>query len=198
VLPLPPLRSPARAVAAAATLVLLAGAGPARALSSFTLALDPAQSALTPAVGDAAPLSGRLHIEVGDLPLTGDTSFQIVLASGTATGGGSFSLDPTVPTAGLGVLFNDGSFLVPTLFLSIDLGNGAQDLAVPDVTGQLEFDATGTVVTGLTARFDVDSLGPAGVVGVTVTAVPEPSPGLLAATGATVLLASRRCRRTAR
>jgi hypothetical protein len=198
VLPLIPFRSHARAVAAAATLLLLAGAGPARALSSFTLALDPAQSALTPAVGDPAPLWGLLHIQVGDLPLTGNTSFQIVLASASATGGGSFGLDPTIPTAGLGVLFGDGSFLVPTLFLRVDLGNGAQDLAVPDVTGQLEFDATGTVVTGLTAHFDVDSLGPAGVVGVTVAAVPEPSPGLLAATSLTVLLVSRCSRRAAR
>ena len=95
--------------------LLLALASPAQALSIVTLALDPAQSALTPEVGGAQSLSGTITIEVGALPLGGaNTTFDLVALSATASGGATITLDPSVANPGLGVLTPAGTYFVQT------------------------------------------------------------------------------------
>jgi hypothetical protein len=179
-----------RIVWAAAGLVLcsaIAAASPAAALS-FTLPLV-APSAITPMGGSAQPLSGSLVVAIGTLPAVSNTTFQLTDVS-VAGGGATFALDPSVPSAGLGVLHPDGSFLFPTLFLQVDDGSGPQDLAIPNVTGLASFSGGGTALVGLDASFDVDS--PSGTLAVRVVAAPEPATLLLVAAGLATLRAARR------
>jgi hypothetical protein len=152
--------------------VAVAGASPATALSIFTLPLV-APSAITPSGGPAEPLAGSLTIAIGSLPLVANTSLQLTDVSVATSGGATFALDPDVPSAGLGVLHPDGSFLIPTLFLRVDVGSGPEDLAIPNVTGTTSFSGGGTTLVGLDSSFDVDS--PAGPLAVRVVAAPEPA-----------------------
>jgi MYXO-CTERM domain-containing protein len=94
-----------------------------------------------------------------------------------------------IPAAGLGVLAADGSFLIPTLFLVVDAGTGPLDLAIPDLEGQLDFDDP--ALLRLETSFAVDTLGPDGIVTVTVVATPEPGPALLALLALAALGATR-------
>jgi len=173
-------------------LAALAAASPARALG-FTLALDPAQSLFTPEGGGPAEmLSGTLRLEVDALPLLANTGMALTDVAVASSGGLAIGLDPTLASPGLGVLFADGSFLIPTLFLRIVNGAQTFDLAVTDVTGSL--DLAGTEVTGLQSSFALDTdLEMSGSAGVEIQAVPEPGTGLALAFALAALAA--RCSR---
>jgi len=167
----------------------IAAASPAAALSVFALPLV-APSAITPMGGSAEPLSGSLVVAIGTLPAVANTTFQLTDVSVVASDGTTFALDPSVPSAGLGVLHPDGSFLFPTLFLQVDDGSGPQDLAIPNVTGLASFSGGGTALVGLDASFDVDS--PSGTLAVRVVAAPEPATLFLVAAGLAALRGGRR------
>jgi hypothetical protein len=168
-------------------------AAPAGAVG-ITLHLDPALSSLDPEFAAAQPLSGQLRFEVGALPVTGNTSFDASAIDVSSGDGTTISLDPNVASPGLGVINDAGSFLIPTLFLQLDDG-GITTQTVVDVTGSVVFGRNGDTIKSLSTSFDVDSGGPAGIVSVTIVAVPEPSTLLLAAGG--LLLLARRARREA-
>jgi len=178
-----------RPVLIAAALLALAPA--AHAVSIVTLPLDPALSALVPEAGAAQALSGSITLRVGALPLAGaNTSFDVIGLALAASGGATIGLDPAIANPGLGVLTPAGAFLVPTLFVRIDDGT-IQDLAIPDVTGNVVFGAGGAALTRLEASFAIDTGGPAGIVTVNVTAVPEPAAAALLALGLAALGARR-------
>ena len=163
---------------------MLGSAGPAAALSVFTLDLAPSSS-----VG-GEPLAGSLTVAIGTLPLAGNTTLQLTDVAATA-GGGSFSLDPSIPTAGLGVAHADGSFLIPTLFLRVDVGTGPLDLAIPNVTGTLELSNGGLTLTRLETAFDVDAGDPPESIPVRVVATPEPVAAWLVGLGLLLLSLGR-------
>ncbi len=175
----------------ALVLAALLAAPDARAVG-FDLTLDPALSELDPADGSPAPLSGTLRVDLGSLPpLVGNTTFDLVDVA--VTGGGfSITLDPDLSAPGLGVLRPDGSFLIPNLFLRLDDGLMEFDQTLSDVQGA--FVPCGGV-TCLETSFQVDSLGPAGLIDVRVVAigeVPEPSPWLLLPLAGAAALRRRR------
>ena len=158
----------------------VATATPAAALSIFTLPLV-APSAITPEGGSPEPLAGTLTVAIGSLPLVANTTLELTDVSVATGSGATFALDPGVASAGLGVLHPDGSFLIPTLFLQVDVGSGPQDLAIPNVTGTASFSGGGSVLVGLDTAFDVDS--PSGALAVRVVAAPEPATFVLLAIG---------------
>lgn len=168
----------------------------ARAVS-FDLILDPAFSQLDPANGPPAPLSGTLRVDLGSLPpLVGNTTFDLVDVA-VSGGGFTITLDPDLSAPGLGVLRPDGSFLIPNLFLRLYDGLMAFDQTLTDVQGT--FGPCGGPFC-LETRFQVDSLGPAGLIDVRVRAlaeVPEPSLLLLLSLAAAAGL-RRRCTEIAR
>ena len=142
----------------------------------FDLVLTGA-SELVPTVGVPEPLSGTLRIEIDDPSAVVPTSIRVLDLD--VTGGGLMAmLDETVLSPGIGVLFPDASFLVPTLFLVLDAGAGAFALAIPDVEGTAQLDEQSELL--LETSFAIDADDPAGVVSVNIVAVPEPSGGLLA------------------
>jgi hypothetical protein len=159
-------------------------AATASALSMFTLDLAPSS-----AVG-GAPLVGSIAVAIGSLPLVGNTTLQLTDVSASA-GGTSISLDPSIPTAGLGIAHADGSFLIPTLFLQVDAGGGPQDLAIPDVTGTLDFSDAGATLVRLETGFDVDAGDPPTTLSVHVVATPEPGAAGLLAIGLLLLSVGR-------
>lgn len=175
-----------RVFGALAGLWVLSLAAPAGALT-----IDPSQSSIVPQVGVAESLSGTIDVSIGSVPLTQNTTFDVVGLS-AAAGGATFTLDPASPGPGLGVIGVSGAFLIPTLFLAVDPGGGAFPLAVPNVTGTALFDASGTLLRELSTTFQIDSGGPEGILTVTVVAVPEPSGLLLAAAGLVALGLRRR------
>ena len=201
-----------RVVAALGAVAIAGAAAPARELGlaclegfrASYLALDPAQSTVAPESGEPQALSGLIRVEVGSLPLTAATLFEIVRVEARGDDLGPVRLDPTIASAGLGTLFVDRSFLVPTLFLRVPDPRSPddlppQDLAVTNVAGTLELDpACGDTVTRLTSSFEVDSLGPAGVLSVTIVATPEPRSGWPGAAAALALLRWRRARQALR
>jgi hypothetical protein len=189
---------PLRLLLLGVAVVGLGGAAPARAVTSFQLALDPAQSVATPEAGSPQALSGFVRIDLDALPLSAPARFQIGrVAVGAAGQPRSIHLDGDLPSAGLGVLQPDGSFLVPTLFLTLTTDGPPQDLAIPNVAGTLELDASGLSVTRLESSLQTDSLGVPGVVSVSIVATPEPGAGALAAIAALTLFVCRAVRRGA-
>ncbi|MDJ0850525.1 MAG: PEP-CTERM sorting domain-containing protein [Myxococcota bacterium] len=187
-LPLPRRRRSSRQIAGPAALALLLAAGSAQAVS-LTLEIDPAQSRITPESGAPESLAGTITVELGDSPpLAATTSFALTDVTASASGGLEIRLDPDLANPGLGALNPAGSFLVPTLFLELDAGAGPFDQTVVNLTG--------TLLDGrLETLFEVDTLGPQGVLSVQVVAVPEPSVLLLTSLGALGLGLARRTRR---
>jgi len=183
--------------AAALAAALLLSATPAAAVP-VGLVLDEGQSGLAPAPGPGAALSGTLALELGSLPpLASSTPFDVV-GLDVSGGGLEVALDGNVPGPGLGLLRPDGSFEIPSLFLTVTSGGLPTALTVLDVTGT--FGASGACggVLCLETSFDVDTLGPEGVVGVVlVAAVPEPASAALLSLGVGLLAAARRARRSA-
>ncbi len=169
----------------------LGWAGPAAAASIVTLSLDPTQSSLVPSSGPAETLSGTLVLSIGALPLGGsNTTFDVTGLAVAASGGATIGLDPDVPDPGLGVLRPDGAWLVPTLFVRVTRGSSL-DLAIPDVTGSVDFGPGGASITRLVTSFAIDT-GAGDVLTVNVVAVPEPGTLLLAASGLAVLASRAR------
>jgi len=178
-------RAALRGLAACAALAGGIGAAEtAAAVSVFTLDLAPSSSA------GGAPLVGSIAVAIGSLPLAGNATLQLTDVSASA-GGASISLDPSIPSAGLGVVHADGSFLIPTLFLEVDAGGGPQDLAVPDVTGTLAFSDAGATLVRLETSFDVDAGDPPATLSVQVIATPEPGVAGLLAIGLLLLRVGR-------
>lgn len=174
------LRSPLRAAGIAWPALALAGllAGPEASAVGFDLSLDPALSELDPANGSPAPLSGTGRVELGGLPpLAANTTFDLVELA--ASGAGLFiTLDPDLSNPGLGVLRPDGSFLIPNLFLRLDDGVLAFDQTILDVEGTFGASAACSGATCLETSFQIDSLGPRGLIDVRIVALavaPEPS-----------------------
>lgn len=178
--------------------LLLALAPPAGAVAIVTLAIDPAQSALVPQIGAAQALTGSITLRVGSLPPGGaSTSFDVIALSASASGGATIGLDPGAGSPGLGVLSPAGSFLIPTLFVRITDG-ASTDLAIPDVSGSVTFGAGGASLAGLVTGFAIDTGAPAGVVTVSLAAVPEPAAAALLALGLAALAACRTRREASR
>jgi len=163
------LRRAFGSLAGACTLALLV-ATPASALT-----IAPGQSSIVPQFGAAESLSGTIDVAIGSLPLTQTTTFNVIGLSASASGGTTFGLDPASLSPGLGVVNVAGSFLIPTLFLEVDPGGGSFPIAIANVTGTALFGAGGTVLQQLATSFQVDSGGPAGILTITLVAVPEPA-----------------------
>ena len=173
-------------------LALVLSLGFAAPAAGLTLTLDPSQSSIVPDVGSAESLSGSLEVAFGALPVTVTTTFDVIDVSVSSSGGTSVALDPGSPSAGLGVANPAGAFLIPTLFLELTSGAATLALAIPNVTGTLLYGPGGTSVAQLETTFSVDSGTPAGVLTVTLVAVPEP--GTLALAGAGLFALALRAR----
>jgi hypothetical protein len=169
---------------------LLAPAADARAVSIVTLALDPTASTLVPESGPAQTLAGTLTLRVGALPPGGTgTSLDVAGLALTASGGGTIGLDPTLADPGLGVLRPSGEVLIPTLFLRLEQGGEVLHLAIPDVTGIVTFGPGGASLARLDAQLAIATGGPAGLLTVTIAALPEPASAALLSIGLAALAA---------
>lgn len=143
--------------------------GEARAVP-LVLSLDAAQSGISQGGGSAA-LAGTIVLELGALPPVGANTALAVTGLAVTGGGLSIGLDPGLANPGLGVLFPDGSFLIPSLHLSVS----GDDLTVSNVTGTLAPDAACGGALCFLSGFAVDP-GPGGIISVNVVAaVPEPA-----------------------
>lgn len=172
----------AGACAVARFAALLVVAAPASALT-----IASGQSSIVPQFGAAESLSGTIDVTIGLLPLTQTTTFDVIGLSVSASGGATFALDSASPSPGLGVVNVAGSFLIPTLFLEVDPGGGNFPIAIANLTGTALFDASGTVLQQLATSFQVDSGGPAGILTITLVAIPEPASLVLAGAGLVAL-----------
>lgn len=159
------------------------------AAPAIALTIAPGESSIVPQFGAAESLSGTIDVEIGSLPLALTTPFDVIGLAASTSGGATFALDPENQSPGLGVVNIAGSFLIPTLFLVIDAGAGGFPIAIANVTGTAVFDASGTVLQQLATTFEVDSGGPAGILTITVVAVPEPASILLAGVAGAILVA---------
>lgn len=163
-----------RLVLLSSALLLLAS--PARAVS-ITLGLDPALSSL-----GAESLTGALSFDIGALPVIGTTSFDMSQVNLTSSGSTNIQLDSGVTNPGLGVIDAAGSFLIPSLFVTVD---GSSNLTIVDVTGSVVFGPGGDTIQSLSSVFVVDATT------VTIFAIPEPSTFALVALGLVGLGAAR-------
>jgi len=173
------------ALATIAGLVLAAAAPAAHAAVFGPLEL------VAPSDVGGEPLTGNLTVDLASVPVVGPTAMRLTAVSASAAGF-SITLDPTLATPALGAVQADGSFLIPTLFLSVDEGFGPFDLAIPNVTGNLVFDLAGAV-TGLASTFEIET--GSGIALVTITAqIPEPGTALLIALGLSLVATRSRAR----
>lgn len=166
------------------------------ATPASALSIAAGQSSIVPQFGAAASLSGTIDVAIGSLPLAHTTTFDVIGLSASASGGATFALDPASPSPGLGVVNVAGSFLIPTLLLAVETGGGSFPIAIANVTGAALFDASGMVLEQLTTSFQVDSGGPAGILTITLVAVPEPASLVLAGAGLVALALRGRGART--
>jgi len=128
-------------------------------------------------------LVGTIRLELGALPpLVANTSFDVAAVDAETPAldpsieGLSITLDDALANPGLGVLFTDGTFLIPSLHLSVD----GSDLTVSNVAGTFGASAACGGALCLETSFAVDP-GSGGLVNVRVVAhVPEPGTALLA------------------
>jgi hypothetical protein len=176
-------RRPLPALAALVTAATLAAAPGAGAAAVARLVLEP-ESALTPPGLDPVPLTGSIEIRLDAFPPATPAAFAVSGLEVTADGIADFALDPGIASPGLGVVFEDGAFLIPTLFLAADLAGGVLPLALPDVEGLLDLGDPALVV--LATSFDVELDG--GPASVSIVAAPEPEAAALAAAAALALL----------
>lgn len=173
------------ALVAITTLVFGAAAPAARGVVFGPLALVP------PSDVGGQPLSGNITLDVASVPVATPTSLRLTDIS-VFGGGATITLDPTLLSPALGVVQPDGAFTIPTLFLRIDDGAIAFDLAIPNVTGTLAFGQDGAV-TGLMTHFEIDTGD--GIALVRITAeVPEPGTALLVALGLSLVATRSRAR----
>jgi len=168
-------RRGARSLALGLALGLLGA--PAASALPLDLVLDASRSRLESGGAPAAPLSGRLRLDLGALPPLLDPAPLAVEELELLGEGLRVTLNPDLASPGLGVLRPDGTFLVPALFVRVDLGSGPIDQTLVDVEGTLRADASCAPLGSpcLETSLAVDTLGPEGVVDVeVVAAVPEP------------------------
>jgi len=168
-------RRGARSLALGLALGLLAA--PAASALPLDLVLDASRSRLESGGAPAAPLSGRLRLDLGALPPLLDPAPLAVEELELLGEGLRVTLNPDLASPGLGVLRPDGTFLVPALFVRVDLGSGPIDQTLVDVEGTLRAGASCAPLGSpcLETSLAVDTLGPEGVVDVeVVAAVPEP------------------------
>jgi hypothetical protein len=149
--------------------LVLGIAGPGHAL-----VIDPTLSSVAAASGGSESLSGSLAIALGQVPVAANTTFDVIALQIETAGGTRIGLDLASASPGAGVVNPQGAFLIPTLFLRVEDAFGAFDLAVPNVEGVVELDATASLLRRLVTSFQIDSGGEAGVLTVAVVAVPEP------------------------
>jgi len=162
--------------------LVLAAASPAGAL---VLAGDLVSGSRLTQGGSSTPLTGPVTLDVGALPpLAANVTLDVVSLDAETP-----SLDPSIEPVsitldgglanpGLGVWFPDGTFLIPSLHLSVD----GVDLTVTDVAGTFGASTACGGALCLETSFDVDP-GSGGLVTVDVVAafVPEPGASVLAA-----------------
>lgn len=168
------------ALPAFAAIGLLLLAAPASAITLFG-DLAPASQVTQDAVSTG--LTGSVSVEVGELPLPAANTPLDLLTLAANAGGLSITLDAGLANPGLGVLFTDGTFLIPSLHLTVD---GA-DLTVSNVSGTFGNSAACGGEFCLETSFDVDP-GVGGLVTVDVVAAfAVPEPGSLALFGAAIV-----------
>jgi hypothetical protein len=151
------------------------------------LALEP-ESTLTLSGQAPAPLAGSIEIRFESFPPALPAAFEVSDLDVAADGIAALALEPGIASPGLGVLFEDGAFLVPTLFLAVDLGGGVLALALPDVEGTLDLADPEQVV--LETSFEVALEGATASVAIVAAPEPERTAAALAATGALAALAA--------
>jgi hypothetical protein len=174
-----------RALVVAALLFALAPAPRAGAAATH-LVLEP-ESALVFPGSEPIPLTGSLTIRLGAWPLDGPTTLEVLdLSIGASLV--VATLDPEIAAAGLGIAFDDGTFLVPTLFLALEddfVPTPPVPVAIPDLTGTLAEDGSSQLV--LETAFELEING--STASLVVVAAPEPGAAPLAGAAATVLAA---------
>lgn len=178
------MRHPKRALAVLTALACLVAAPHAGATALARLTLE-AGSEL---VGDGAepvPLGGWIELRLAALPGDAPVALEVVRLVVYTGGILEFRLDPEIASPGLGVLFPDGSFLIPTLFLVAGTGVARAPLALPDIEGVLDLSDPAQAV--LEVGFAVEQESE--TVGVSIVAVPEPGAAPLAAAAALAALA---------
>ena len=142
--------------------------------SPMTLQVVEAESSIALEQGGATPLRGDLTVDVGALPPPGATTFDLIALSVTSGTGLQIGLDPSVPSPGLGVLNDQGDFLIPTLFLAVDGPNTDPfELALQNVMGTAAWE--GSTLTRLDSTFQIDAPGVGGMTVTVAAVVPEPS-----------------------
>jgi hypothetical protein len=155
----------------------------AGASTIVTLEIDDDDSRITFEGGSSERVHGTITLAIGSLPVGGSsTTFDVVGLDFTWVQ--TVTLDPGVANPGLGVLSPTGAFLVPTLFLQIF--DYDDSIAIPDVTGTVEFGRSGASIRKLSVAFDLLS-DEVGLVQVSLVAVPEPATIALLAAGLAAL-----------
>jgi len=171
-----------RGLFGAGLVALLLLAPPAAVALPVDLVLDPTRSGVVPPGGPVVPLAGRLRLDLGTLPPVPEPTALAIVDLDVTGEGLAATLNPDLASPGLGVLRPDGTFLVPALFVRMDLGSGPIDQTLVDVEGTLRADASCAPLASpcLETSLAVDTLGPDGGVGVEIAAaVPEAGLGWL-------------------
>jgi hypothetical protein len=157
--------------------MLLLLASPAGAVS-VGLEVDPLESSIGPRGDAAAPLSGRLAVDVGsDLPNDRTVTFDLTGVD-VESDSLQITLDPSATNPGAGVLNVAGEFLIPSLHLEVGSGGTIGSLTLTDVRGTFGPGAGCVTDYCLDVGFAIDTGTPNGLVDVVIHAsqvVPEPT-----------------------
>ncbi len=156
--------------------------GLAGSASALTLTVDPLQSTVTQG-GASQAVTGSIEITLST-PVVSNTAFDV---ASLALSPQAVGLDPAATNPGAGVVNAAGSFLIPTLFIIFDDGSGVQALALPGVTGTMQFGAGGALI-GLQTSVQIDPGGGAQSVLFSIVAVPEPLSSLLLVAAAAAIV----------
>ncbi|MCG8590818.1 MAG: PEP-CTERM sorting domain-containing protein [Proteobacteria bacterium] len=135
--------------------------------------------------GTAVPVDGTLTVDFEAFPLPAVNSGFELVALELTLGEVTVTLDPDVPSAGLGVVDPAGDWLIPTLFLQVDDGESPFDFTLTDVSGDLLFDRQGNLVTLRTVSRFLLELGDAkpAVLDLRADVIPEPGTAWLLGLG---------------
>ena len=169
-------RSLSLALMSAVGIALLAPAS-----GAVVLQVDSSQSS-----SGGAPLSGSISVELGDpLPNMSNTTFDVTAVD--ITGGGVDGIAVALDQTSFGVLSPSGNFLIPIIFLTLTQNGSTTDFALLDLLGSFTQGpgACGAGAFCLQTDFQIEILsGPnAGIIDVSLTAIPEPGTLLLVGLG---------------